>query len=144
MKPPEFWDDEFANYANWVWSLKDYIKKQSPDGSEVEQFVNNIPSLCLTADIANSLKHDGLDRRLRSGHRPVIGRAKYEIPQTGINSLRFGAQDVVIDAKPEETIVRIPITSEEGENLGDGFEILSEAVFSWETFLNQIGLINNP
>lgn len=140
LKAPEDWMDDFANLANWIWSLKDYIKKylitQGKNGSLVENYVNqNIP-LQLCADIANSLKHCGLDKASRSGHTLIIGQPNYTIPQEGIGHLSFLANAVEIAvAKPEVTEIKIPITAQNGMDFGDGFKILEDAMNLWEGFL---------
>lgn len=51
----------------YLWNEKDWVKKRYPSkDKEVELYVNNSQYIKVIADLANSLKHGGLDKKPRS------------------------------------------------------------------------------
>lgn len=77
VKPPEDIQDDIESAFVWLWSLKDYVKKYSVkegfSSGWVETKINSDHYLCICADIANSVKHGGLDKKSRSNKRPRLG-----------------------------------------------------------------------
>ncbi|ABD81603.1 hypothetical protein [Saccharophagus degradans] len=50
-----------------LWNEKDWMKKRYPGrGKEIEEFINQSKHLKVIADLANSIKHGGLDYKPRS------------------------------------------------------------------------------
>lgn len=51
-----------------MWNEKDWLKKEYPGRSkDIEEYVNDSIHIKVVADLANSLKHRGLDKKSRSG-----------------------------------------------------------------------------
>jgi hypothetical protein len=51
----------------YLWNEKDWMIKRYPTKKkEIEEYVNNSKYIKVVADLANSLKHGGLDKRPRS------------------------------------------------------------------------------
>lgn len=98
----------------WLWSLKDYVKKYAVKNGMhkkwIDEKVNSDQDLCICADIANSLKHGGLDHDPRSGEFPQLGVLKYQMPQKAIESILVGAnaQHVKV-THPELVKLEMPV-----------------------------------
>ena len=136
VKSPEEVEDDISNAFVWLWSLKDHIKKNFKD-ADVEAKVNGNPYLCISADLANGLKHGGLDRTPRSSKKPKLGRLKYQIPQAAIGQLAFGAFEVAIDVNNAHLVVlEMPILDEHDNLIGDAFEYLDKCVNAWESIID--------
>jgi len=137
VKSPEEVEDDVANAFLWLWSLKDHIKKCSQNGDWVESQINSNDYLSVCADLANGLKHGGLDRKSRSGKTPKLGKLKYQIPQTAIKELAFGAFDVGIDVKDAQLVAwEMPILDGQDNLIGDAFEYLDHCINAWELIIN--------
>ena len=112
-------DDIYAFFQN-CYHLKDWIKNDHtlPDRirDSVEPFINATRSLCLCADLCNSLKHLSLDRPERSGKKPAFGRKafSYSVVQ-GSLSIRY---EIKTDTGPE-----------------DAFSLAGECVSDWDAFI---------
>ncbi len=51
----------------FMWNEKDWLKKEYPENSrDIEQFINDSNFIKIVADLANGLKHRGVDRASRS------------------------------------------------------------------------------
>ena len=65
VRPPEEIEDDISSMFIWLWSLKDYVRKyvilNGKNKTWVKNKIINNPNICVCADIANSLKHGGLD-----------------------------------------------------------------------------------
>lgn len=137
VRSPDAIVDDISNLCLWAWNTKDYLSKRAKTlgkpGKLVEAAVNSSSDLCLCADLANSLKHGGLDKLPRSGWRPRIGAPSYTIPGHAISSITFGAFDVsVAPSNPEEVEITVPIEDQNGNELGDVLQLLQRVVSEWE------------
>ena len=144
IKPPEEIEDEITTMFLWLWSLKDYVKKyvinKGKSKSWVESKVNADPYLCICADIANSLKHGGLDPKFntRSNKNPTLGKINYQIPQKAMGSITFGAFDVGLKVdKPSLVILEMPVLDKNGRVLGDAFKYLDYGLKAWEDIVSE-------
>jgi len=138
IKSPEEVEDDIANVFIWLWSLKDYMKK-SFNNASIETKVDANQHLSICADLANGLKHGGLDRNGRSGKRPVLGRLKYKIPQAAIKELSFGASTVGIDINNAHLVEwGMPILDDSSNSIGDAFEYLDHCVTAWESIISDL------
>lgn len=146
VKSPEELEDDISSMFIWLWNLKDYVKKyvvkngKSKDWVEVK--VNSDPHLCICADLANSLKHGGLDPnprfKPRSGKSPRLGALKYQVPEKAIGSLSFGAFDANVNvSNPELVKLEMPVVGESGRMLGDAFKYLEYALTAWEQIVTE-------
>ena len=51
----------------YLWSEKDWLKKRFPSrGKDIEEYINNSKYIKIVADLANGIKHGGLDKKPRS------------------------------------------------------------------------------
>ena len=144
IKPPEEIEDDIATMFIWLWSLKDYVKKfvlyNGKSKQWVEARVNADPYLCICADIANSLKHGGLDPKFkpRSNKCPALGRLTYEIPHKAMGKITIGAFDVGVNvSNPAMVILEMPVTGEHGSILGDAFKYLDYGLKAWEHIVDE-------
>ncbi len=68
-----------------LWNEKDWRKKQHPEfHTEIEKYINESKYIKVVADLANSIKHGGLDRKPRSDVKQTDYFGRIEI--TGKNS----------------------------------------------------------
>lgn len=142
VKPPEEVEDDIETMFIWLWNLKDHVKKFSESkgksGNWVESEINTNPYLAICGDIANSLKHGGLDRKSRSGKSPKLGQLEYQFPQECIDRICFEAFGaVLIVKKPKLVKLKMPILSGENKYLGDAFKYLDYAINAWEKIIDQ-------
>ena len=143
VKPPEEIQDDIESTFVWLWSLKDYVKKYSVKNGKtkkwVEERINSDLSLCLCADIANSLKHGGLDRTTRSGKKPKLGPVRYTFEQDALESLVFHALKVETNIKnPEKVNLKMAVLDGDVE-IGDAFSLLDYGVKAWENIIDEAG-----
>ncbi|MGS2743215.1 hypothetical protein ACU6TU_06405 [Halomonas sp. LS-001] len=142
IKEPKELQDEIENGFIWLWSLKDYVKKyslaQGKDKKWVDNQVNNTECLCLCADIANSLKHGGIDRDSRSGKKPTLSEVAYKIPQEGINKLTLYADRVETVVSDTSTVkVSMDINDLKSGKLGDAFELINKCLIEWKKIIEK-------
>ncbi|RLE44683.1 hypothetical protein DRJ25_06480 [Candidatus Woesearchaeota archaeon] len=139
VKFPEEIEDDIASAFIWLWSIKDNIKKMCKDDQWVEAQVNSNPYLCICADLANALKHGGLDRKSRSGKNPMLGKLKYKIPQAAIKELSFGASTVGIDINNAHLVEwGMPILDDSSNSVGDAFEYLDHCLNAWDLIIESL------
>ena len=142
LKSPEELKDDAENAFIWLWNIKDYVKKfaksQNKSGNWVEEQINQSKYICLSADIANSLKHGGLDRSSRSGSLPALGNIQYKMPQGSISSIKFLANRVETNVSdPTKVEVIMDIYDNFKNVLGDAFMILDKSVVDWEKIIER-------
>lgn len=144
IKPPEEIEDEVSTIFLWLWSLKDYVKKYVMNKGKskdwVESRVNADPYLCICADLANSLKHGGLDTKFkpRSNKNPKLGKLSYQIPQKAMGSITVGAFDVGLNVSdPSLVVLEMPVTGDNDRFLGDAFKYLDYSLKAWESIVNE-------
>ena len=146
VKSPEELEDDISSMFIWLWNLKDYVKKYVVKNGKskdwVEAKVNLDPHLCICADLANSLKHGGLDLnprfKPRSGKSPRLGTLKYQAPQKAISSLSLGVFDVNVNvSNPEFVKLEMPVLGESDRILGDAFKYLEYALKAWEQIVKE-------
>lgn len=116
-------DDIYAFFMN-CYHLKDWLKNDrnivASIRNAVEPYINSDESLCLCADICNSLKHFDLPRSPRSQADPAFGAKRYAI------ALEPG-KETIISLKLEVTTRDGPI---------DAFQLATNCVVAWEKFLD--------
>ena len=118
-------DDIYAFFMN-CYHLKDWIKHDGTVAPAVQQSVEHHINLShplkLCADICNSLKHLRLTSS-RSGENPAFGKKHF--------SLALGTGPATINLKCE-------IDTSAGAI--DAFQLATECVSAWDTFLSENGL----
>jgi len=140
VKPPEEIQDDIESIFVWLWSLKDYVKKYSMKKGRpqnwLEEKINSDLSLCLCADIANSLKHGGLDRKTRTGKKPKLGPVTYSFGKDAMESLVFYAFKVETNIKnPEKVNLKMDVFDESGLIIGDAFGLIDYGINAWEAIM---------
>ncbi|MDT4332896.1 hypothetical protein ACQE3E_22320 [Methylomonas sp. MED-D] len=150
VKSPEELEDDISSMFIWLWNLKDYVKKyvvkRGKSKDWVENKVNADPYLCICADLANALKHGGLDQNprftSRSGKSPQLGVLRYQVPQKAIGSLCIGAYDLnVMVTNPKFVNLEMIVLGEDGKKLGDAFKYLEYALKAWEKIVSGAGKV---
>lgn len=121
--------DSAENLIKWIWDSKDYLKKRAEsvgkEGARIEGHVNQNIFLSVCADLANGLKHGGLDksRKPRSQMSPRLGEISFTFPQAAIGSLVFGDHHVAVNVSdPDRVEVKLPILAENSDLIGDAFD----------------------
>jgi hypothetical protein len=143
VRPHEDIQDDIEDAFVWLWSLKDYVKKYSIKAGRnsqwVEDKVNLDTYLSVCADIANSLKHGGLDKHRRSMKDPRLGNVEYSIPQKAISAFTIYSSKVVTNVKnPTLVELKMDIVDKFENRIGDAFEYLDYAVKAWERIINEV------
>lgn len=137
--------DSAENLIKWIWDSKDYLKKRAETvgrkGVEVEKFINQNIYLTVCADLANGLKHGGLDksRKPRSQRSPRLGEISFTVPQAAIGSLVFTDHHCEVSVSdPEKVGIKLPIFDENGEGIGDAFEFAYLAIQELEKLRKEV------
>jgi hypothetical protein len=137
--------DSAENLIKWIWDSKDYLKKRADivgiNGARIGEYVNQNTFLSVCADLANGLKHGGLDksRKPRSQMSPRLGEVSFIVPQAAIGSLVFGDHHVAVNVSdPDKVEVRLPILAENGDPIGDAFDFAYQAIEALEKFRNEV------
>ena len=118
-------EDGYIHFFQNAWHLKDWLRKDPESAkvvSDIENFVNGSPALQLAADLANGLKHLGLDRR-----KPRTGDAS-----TGIRHMSFSGDPTVgLD---------MSIHVESGGKVIDATILAKDIMIAWNEYLASKGL----
>lgn len=135
-------EDSIGNLLIWIWSAKDYLKQRAlalgGDGQLVEKFVDADSTLPICADLANRLKHGGLNRS-RSGLYPILGKVSFNAPQAAIGKLVFGALEVEVQiADPSQVEFFFPVFDDKGNVIGDASEYAEKSVAALEILRDKI------
>jgi len=145
IKPFEEFQDDIESAFVWLWSLKEYVKKYSTEKGYfpkwVESKINDNLNLCICLDIANSVKHSGLDSKKpnRTKLYPVLGKLNYTIPHTSMEKITVYAFKVVTDiSDPTLVSFKMDVCDSNGKRIGDAFEYLDHGIKAWEVIINQI------
>lgn len=111
---------------------------------KVEDIVNSNINLQICADIANGLKHGSLNTS-RSTHFPKLDRVRVSFTHKALSSVTFRGQEIEFDiSKPQDVIFSICVHDRNGQEIGDGFKILSEAITSWENCFTLLSGATKP
>jgi len=144
VRPPEEIEDDITSMFLWLWSLKDYVQKyvnlNGKSKTWVKDKITSDSKLCICADIANSLKHGGLDKKHKpwSEKNPKLSNLKYSFPQEAIGELIFDTFDVNIKIiNPHLVKLEMEIEGNNKSNLGDAFVLLQHVLLAWENIVNE-------
>ncbi|WP_319557320.1 hypothetical protein [Thiomicrorhabdus sp.] len=143
VKTPEELEDDIASIFVWLWNLKDYVKKYSKihgyPSNWVEEQINLDFNLCICGDIANGIKHGGLDRKTRSNKKPKLGNIHYQVEGNAIDKIVVQAFKVLFDvSQPDQVSLSMDVYDENGEKIGDAFKLLDYAISAWNEIIQQI------
>lgn len=136
--------DNVIDLLIWLWSAKDWLRKRAATKGRnhnfVERVVNNDPHLRLCADLANGLKHGGLEHS-RTDKFPRLGEVRFTAPQSVFRSITFRAFEVDMDINdPRGVEFQMPIIDKAGNEIGDAFEYAAAAIRRLETLRDEIEL----
>jgi len=143
--PTEYLDD-IQNLVIWLFNVKDYLKKRMCARNfreqAVEDFINASPEISLCADLANSLKHDGLDRNPRSGTCPTFGGVSVVVPQDGVQAFSYlpSSGFKVSVQRPDLVQYFVPILDQTNAQIGEAGMLCSKVIDQWESFIEEYGL----
>jgi len=113
-------------------------------GSRVERAVDAERELAICADLANHLKHGGLDRGSRSRLNPRFGTVSFRAPQVAIGSLTFRAFEVEVQIEdPCLVDFLLPVLNDKGEEIGDAFVLAQGAILALERIRDEIETVAN-
>lgn len=102
VKAPKQLEDGFLNLFIWTWNLKDYLKSgfkaKGLHCKQVEDAVNQCPSLTYVADIANRAKHGTL-RKSRSGEFAELVDVGFTAPKDSIGRISMAGPNVTLHIK---------------------------------------------
>ena len=128
---PELAIDEMVVFFIFCHQLKDWIIRETYIPSrEVEDYINDNPCLSICADIANSVKHLGIDDDEDVENAGQRARRKRHSPRSGGDvRMRMGYLPT-----PDGCLLpRLFITSNDTEY--DAKTIADECVLKWDEFL---------
>jgi len=129
-------EDSACNLIIWVWNTKDYLKQRAKvigmESQLIEQAVDINHDLLICADLANRLKHGGLNRS-RSGQDPLLGKISFDAPQTAIGAMIFRRLEVEVHiADPSQVEFHLPVLNKKGDVIGDVFEYAARGIAALE------------
>ena len=147
-KSPVDYEDEISNLLIWIWGYKDHVRKYleekgyppSQADAQVQQFIRKNKNIMICCDVANNIKHSGLDSDGITGLRPELKEVGFSAPQDSWASLNFMfTGEIILDiADPKKVTYHAKIRDKNGNYLGDALNIIDEAIGEWEAFLKLI------
>lgn len=134
IKNLEEHEDNIHELLIWLWSFKDYLKNRlesiGKSTSIIEEKVDGDKTLCIIADLANSLKHG--KKKSRSSLFPKLQRPRFTAKQNDIDSIVVLKDKVHIQLKNDNSIrLSTLVVSADGKELGKAEDIALKAIDSW-------------
>ena len=134
-------EDTVATLFLWVWSYRDFLVNQAVTGGHSENSVHDRiyqePDMRLCADIANTLKHEVLNRP-RTAFRPILGNAVAELPQASVKAIHVYDGGVRTDVgDPTLVQFRVPVLSETGQEVAEGLDLLDRVLGLWSIIADE-------
>lgn len=129
-----------------IWDCKDRIKKLA-DQKEIGKVVfwNEIKKnkeLCIVADLANTIKHDGLNKPPLSGIKPVINGVRNYAKGNGDEIYSRKGKDITVyrSLTDYEIFASIRNLEDQQNELGEVFAFCELAVTQWQSVIDNLGL----
>ena len=137
-------EDLAEDLVKTIWDCKDRIKKLADaNGISKDQFWTEIKKhreLCVIADLANTIKHDGLNKLSLSGIKPIIN---------GVRNYAKGNGNAVYKRNGDKIIVSYPLSDFEifasirdldnqTDEVGEVFDFCDLAVKQWGKILENL------
>lgn len=136
-RPSDFYEDDVYAFFFNCYHLKDWLINDStlPETvrDAVENYINESPTLGLTADICNSLKHLVLHKKKRTNQNPTFTNKAFSLE---FNETINPSQP--LDAK---AVIRVKFNIETKDGVRDAFEIATEAMVAWKEFFTTHNLV---
>ena len=124
----ETYFDDIYTFFMHCYHIKDYLKNDpgytTHTNQEIEDYISNTPSLALSADICNGMKHLNFNRPPRSGSIPDADSGKIELKFT--DSLDGSKTDIKVSCKV--------IIKHDGSEK-DAFDVATDAMNAWDSFI---------
>ena len=120
--------------------MQKYARDKGKSKSWVKSKVLSDPYLGICADIANTLKHGGLDSKFKQwwNKSPTLGKLNYHIAERSTGSITFSDFDVEIDVvNPSLVVLEMPVLDKNGGVSGDAFKYLDYALKAWEDIIRE-------
>ncbi|MBI5404039.1 MAG: hypothetical protein HY959_11615 [Ignavibacteriae bacterium] len=144
--------DATQTFFNDCYHLKDWLKKDSriKKPNEVENFINKSLSLSLAADLCNSFKHAGLDKKSRTGNNLDKINMAYSLDLS--NSAEPGFIKAVKNFNHGDTVKisrslrkGYPVATAKviltiGSKQYDAVDLATKCIKDWNSFLNSKGI----
>lgn len=130
--------DELTSAIIWLWSIKDYfvnyLKANGRDKSEVYDEVEKNEYVKIFADLANSLKHSGLDKHPWTNKNPKIKGPGFVAEMQSIKQIIFSPNaEISIEFDNYDKIeITCTIEDDKGNLIGDTFYYLQKNIEFWE------------
>ena len=131
-----------------VANLRDHLKRwgatNRPNIAEVDNTFNSSMDIQIIADLCNNDKHGYPPRGSgHSGRRPKLINPRAILRVTGRNvRMMLGSHGVPkIQGGTAIAIITGEVVDEDGNTLGDLYDIALRAVKSWELLLKELGLL---
>jgi hypothetical protein len=129
-----------------IWDCKDRIKKladQKGIGKAVfwDEIKSNI-ELCIVADLANTIKHDGLSKPPLSGIKPVIDGVRNYAKGNGSAVYSRKGKDITVyrSLTDYEIFASIRNLEDQQRELGEVFSFCELAVTQWQSVIDNLGI----
>jgi hypothetical protein len=138
--------DIAEDFAKTVWDCKDRIKKIAfTNGVSHKAFWGEVKKhreLCIIADLANTIKHDGLNSKPLSGISPVINGVRNSSKGKGCSFYtRVGR--VITACRPLgefEVFASIRDLKDQQYELGEVFSFCEKAIQQWQLIIDKFNL----
>jgi hypothetical protein len=139
--------DDIAFLFITLWSIKDYFKKylisrgvDPKSANSIENKINESNSMCICADIANTIKHQSLTKS-RSGFYPQLSCPQYIIDQPVIDTIEFRQGKLnVKPSNPSKVKILLPILDNNKQPIEDAFVIFDKAINFWEKIFEEYNI----
>lgn len=146
IKNPAEYKDEILSLLVWVWGYKDHIIKyliekgvaKNIADQSVLAHIRGSDSIKICMDLANAIKHSGLDTNGWTALKPELKEVGFSVPLTSLSKLEFSTGIVVDIEKPSDVNFHAKVHDKDGNYLGDAIEIMDTAMKDWEEYLKHI------
>ena len=139
--------EDFAeDIVKAVWDCKDRIwKRVKTTGVSRKQFFDEVKQhheLCVVADLANTIKHDGLDKPPLSGIRPVINGVRESAKGAGSSAYRREGDTIIAERTLSdfEIFAGIRDLGHPANEIGEVFAYCEKAITQWEAVIQVFGV----
>jgi hypothetical protein len=129
-----------------IWDCKDRIKTLADQkGIDKSVFWDEIKTnfeLCIIADLANTIKHDGLSKPPLSGIKPVINGVRNLAKGNGSEDYSRKGKDITVyrSSTDYEIFASIRNLEDQQNELGEVFSFCELAVAQWQCVIDNLGI----
>ena len=144
LKDPEKYKDQIYELLIYTWSCKDHFKKtlieigktDSEAKTIVENVIRNKIELGICMDLANNIKHCGLDKNKQNWSKlnpSLTEDVGFNIPLNSIKELVIQNSGLIEFniSNPENATFHAIIKDHNGNNLGNAIDIIEVSLKEW-------------